>query len=79
VPAGVPLAASSPGFPSRFGWLIADALVLVPCDLGLLFFPGKKRNGKFSLNGCHEKLQTVALRTSAEFQNARLERTSGFR
>jgi membrane protease YdiL (CAAX protease family) len=50
VVAGVHLA-SSLGFPSRFGWLIGDALVLVPCELGLLFFLGKKRNGTFNLDG----------------------------
>jgi hypothetical protein len=41
----------SAGFPSAIGISLAVLLVLVPLELGILFWQGKKRNGKFSLEG----------------------------
>lgn len=41
----------SAGFPSAIGISLAVLLVLVPLELGLLFWQGKKRNGRFSLEG----------------------------
>lgn len=43
--------ASTLGFPPRFGWLIGDGLVLIPCELGLLYLIGNRLNGRFSLDG----------------------------
>jgi membrane protease YdiL (CAAX protease family) len=39
------------GLPSAIGISLAVLLVLVPLELGILFLQGKKRNGKFSLEG----------------------------
>jgi len=41
----------SAGFPSAIGISLAVLLVLVPLELGILFWQGKKRNGRFSLDG----------------------------
>lgn len=39
------------GLPSALGISLAVLFVLVPLELGILFWQGKKRNGKFSLEG----------------------------
>jgi membrane protease YdiL (CAAX protease family) len=39
------------GLPLRFAPLLGVFLVLIPFELGVLFYEGKKRNGKFSLKG----------------------------
>jgi len=39
------------GLPIRFAVLLGILLVLIPFELGFLFYEGKKRNGKFSLSG----------------------------
>jgi uncharacterized protein len=39
------------GLPSAMGISLAVLLVLVPLELGILFWQGKKRNGKYSLEG----------------------------
>ena len=39
------------GLPRRFASLFGVFLVLIPFQLGVLFYEGKKRNGKFSLRG----------------------------
>ena len=39
------------GLPSALGISLAVLIVLVPLELGILFWQGKKRNGKFSLEG----------------------------
>ena len=39
------------GLPRRFASLFGVFLVLIPFQLGVLFYEGKKRNGKFSLQG----------------------------
>ncbi len=39
------------GLPSAIGISLAVLFVLVPLELGILFWQGKKRNGKFSLEG----------------------------
>jgi membrane protease YdiL (CAAX protease family) len=39
------------GLPSAIGISLAVLLVLVPLELGILVWQGKKRNGKFSLEG----------------------------
>jgi len=39
------------GLPLRFAPLLGIFLVLIPVELGVLFYEGKKRNGKFSLSG----------------------------
>jgi membrane protease YdiL (CAAX protease family) len=39
------------GYPSNFAFLLSGLFVLVPFELGLLFYQGKKRNGTLSLNG----------------------------
>ena len=39
------------GLPLRFASLLGVFLVLIPIELGVLFFEGKKRNGRFSLSG----------------------------
>ena len=41
----------SAGLPSAMGISLAVLLVLVPLELGILYWHGKKRNGKFSLDG----------------------------
>ena len=39
------------GLPRRFASMFGVFLVLIPWQLGVLFYEGKKRNGKFSLQG----------------------------
>jgi uncharacterized protein len=39
------------GLPLRFAAMFGVFLVLIPFELGVLFYEGKKRNGRFSLNG----------------------------
>lgn len=39
------------GLPSAIGISLAVLFVLVPLELGILFWQGKKRNGRFSLEG----------------------------
>jgi membrane protease YdiL (CAAX protease family) len=39
------------GLPLRFAPLLGIFFVLIPFELGVLFYEGKKRNGKFSLRG----------------------------
>jgi len=39
------------GLPSAIGITLAVLFVLVPLELGILFWQGKRRNGKFSLDG----------------------------
>ena len=39
------------GLPSAIGISLAVLFVLVPLELGILFWQGKRRNGKFSLEG----------------------------
>jgi membrane protease YdiL (CAAX protease family) len=39
------------GLPVLFAWMLGILLVLIPFELGILFYEGKKRNGKFSLTG----------------------------
>jgi len=42
---------NSLGYPSSFPFLLSGLFVLVPFELGFLFYQGKKRNGTLSLNG----------------------------
>lgn len=42
---------NSLGYPSNLSFLLTCLFVLVPFELGYLFFQGKRRNGTFSLNG----------------------------
>lgn len=39
------------GFPSASGISLVVLFVLIPLELGILYWQGKKRNGKFSLEG----------------------------
>ncbi|MGP8302170.1 lysostaphin resistance A-like protein [Streptomyces inhibens] len=39
------------GYPPFLGWVIAMLLALVPFELGLLLWLGRRRNGRFSLRG----------------------------
>jgi membrane protease YdiL (CAAX protease family) len=39
------------GLPPRFSSLLGILFILIPFELGVLFYEGKKRNGKFSLEG----------------------------
>jgi len=39
------------GYPRRFATLLGIFLVLIPFQLGILFYEGKRRNGKYSLEG----------------------------
>jgi len=39
------------GYPSNFAFLLAGLFVLIPFELGFLFYQGKKRNGTLSLDG----------------------------
>jgi membrane protease YdiL (CAAX protease family) len=39
------------GFPSVMPWLITALFVILPIELGYLLYEGKKRNGRFSLDG----------------------------
>jgi len=42
---------NSLGYPSNFAFLLLGLFILVPFELGFLFYQGKKRNGTLSLNG----------------------------
>jgi membrane protease YdiL (CAAX protease family) len=44
-------ALNSLGYPSNFAFLLLGLFVLVPFELGFLFYQGKKRNGALSLKG----------------------------
>jgi len=39
------------GYPSAAAWIVAAALVLVPLELGWLYYLGHRRNGRVSLEG----------------------------
>src|SRR4030042_5242076 len=39
------------GYPSFFALLLAFAFVLIPVELGYLFYQGKKKTGRFTLRG----------------------------
>ena len=39
------------GLPLRFAAMLGVFLVLIPFELGVLFYEGKRRNGRFSLRG----------------------------
>ncbi len=39
------------GFPPILSLYLAILLILIPFELGFLFYQGKKRNGRYSLNG----------------------------
>ena len=39
------------GYPSIFALLLAFAFILVPVELGYLFVQGKKKTGRFTLQG----------------------------
>jgi hypothetical protein len=39
------------GYPRRFATMLGIFLVLIPFQLGVLFYEGKRRNGKYSLQG----------------------------
>ena len=39
------------GLPLRFATMLGVFLILIPFELGVLFFEGKKRNGRFTLTG----------------------------
>jgi membrane protease YdiL (CAAX protease family) len=39
------------GLPLRFATILGIFLILIPFELGVLFYEGKKRNGRFSLRG----------------------------
>jgi len=39
------------GYPSFFALLLAFAVILIPLELGFLFYQGKKRTGRFTLKG----------------------------
>lgn len=39
------------GLPLRFATILSIFLVLIPVELGILFYQGKKRNGRLSLDG----------------------------
>ena len=47
---GIP-ASKAAGYPTLFGFFIACLLVLIPWELGLILYLGKKRNGRLSLSG----------------------------
>ncbi len=47
---GAPLAESI-GYPPFLGWAIAMLLALLPFELGLLLWLGRRRNGRFTLRG----------------------------
>ena len=42
---------TSAGYPPLLAFLVAVLLVDIPFMLGVMFFEGKKRNGRFSLEG----------------------------
>ena len=39
------------GYPSIFALLLAFAFVLIPAELGYLLYQGKKKTGRFTLQG----------------------------
>ena len=39
------------GLPLRFATMLGVFLILIPFELGVLFYEGKRRNGRFSLRG----------------------------
>ncbi|PKN98909.1 MAG: hypothetical protein CVU42_10365 [Chloroflexi bacterium HGW-Chloroflexi-4] len=39
------------GYPSFFALLLAFTFILVPLELGFLFYQGKKKNGRYTLKG----------------------------
>jgi len=47
---GIP-ASRAAGYPTLFGFFIACLLVLVPWELGIILYLGKKKNGRLSLSG----------------------------
>ena len=47
---GLPIS-EAVGYPSLFGFLVAGVIVLLPWELGLLFYLGRQRNRKWSLDG----------------------------
>jgi membrane protease YdiL (CAAX protease family) len=49
------------GLPLRFAPLLGILLVLIPFELGVLFYEGKKRNGKFSLSGIVDYRENIPL------------------
>jgi membrane protease YdiL (CAAX protease family) len=50
------------GLPVRFAAILGVFLVLIPFELGVLFYEGKKRNGRFSLRGVVVYREWVPLR-----------------
>lgn len=42
---------ASIGFPSMMAWLIAIAFINIPFEWGVMFYAGRKRNGRWSLKG----------------------------
>jgi membrane protease YdiL (CAAX protease family) len=49
------------GLPIRFAPLLGIIFVLIPFELGVLFYEGKKRNGKFSLSGIVDYRESIPL------------------
>src|SRR4030042_3202000 len=39
------------GYPSIFALLLAFAFILIPVELGFLYYQGKKKTGRFTLQG----------------------------
>jgi membrane protease YdiL (CAAX protease family) len=39
------------GYPSIMPWLISVSLTMIPFELGYLYYEGRRRNGRFSLDG----------------------------
>jgi uncharacterized protein len=50
------------GFPAPFALALAILLVLIPFELGVLFYEGRKRNGRFSLEGIVLNREPIPLR-----------------
>ncbi len=50
------------GFPAPFALVLAIFLVLIPFELGVLFYEGRKRNGVFSLKGIVLYREKIPLR-----------------
>jgi len=42
---------ANPGFPSVVALILAFAFILIPVELGYLFYQGKKKTGRFTLQG----------------------------
>lgn len=49
------------GFPSLFALLVGIMVIIVPFELGLLFYVGKKKNGKFSLKGIVQNTERLPI------------------